>query len=317
MNKLDQLKKMTKVVADTSDFKKISAYQPIDATTNPSLLFKAAKMDEYISIVEEALSKSSHLDNRLRVDEAMLDIAVTFGIYILNSISGRVSTEVDARLSFNTIKTVEYSRRIINKYHKLGVNKSRILIKIPATWEGIKAAQILEKEDINCNLTLIFNITQAVACAQAKVFLVSPFVGRITDWYMDKIDSTILPRVSEDKGVLSVKDIYGYYKQYEYPTIIMGASFRHVSQVESLSGCDALTISLDLLQQLKEDNKPLIRHLSKIKKIKELDREVTENKFRWDMNKDPMATEKLAEGIRQFAVDTIRLEELIKQKLGL
>ncbi|WP_440682892.1 transaldolase [Cysteiniphilum halobium] len=317
MNKLEQLKEMTKVVADTGDFAQIEAYQPVDATTNPSLLLNAAKMPAYNYVIEQALAKSAHLSGKSRVDEAMLDMAVSFGVEILKVIPGRVSTEVDARLSFETQATIDYARRLIHKYQETGVDKSRILIKIASTWEGIKAAEVLEKEGINCNLTLMFSIAQAIACAQAKVFLISPFVGRITDWYMKEQGATSFPDVSEDNGVLSVKEIYQHYKRYGYQTIVMGASFRHVGQVEALAGCDALTIAPNLLQQLQQDDNTLNRQLAKSEKTNQPDRKLMEGDFRWAMNESPMATEKLAEGIRKFAIDTVKLEKLIEHKLGL
>ncbi|WP_116964362.1 transaldolase [Fastidiosibacter lacustris] len=317
MNKLEQLKKMTKVVADTGDFAQIEQYQPVDATTNPSLLLNAAKMSEYAYVIDKALAKSKHLSGRLRVEEAMLDLAVGFGVEILKIIPGRISTEVDARLSFDKEATIEYAQKLVAKYAEYGIDKSRVLIKVASTWEGIKAAEVLEQKGINCNLTLMFNIVQAIACAQAKVFLISPFVGRITDWYMKEQATVNFPDVSEDNGVLSVKEIYKHYKLHGYKTIIMGASFRHIAQVEALAGCDALTIAPSLLQQLQQDNGELIRHLSPVELAKESDYKISEGDFRWMMNESPMATEKLAEGIRKFAIDTVKLEKLIENKLGL
>ena len=317
MNKLEQLKEMTKVVADTGDFAQIEKYQPVDATTNPSLLLNAAKMAEYAYVIDQALAKSSHLSAHARVKEAMLDMSVAFGVEILKVIPGRVSTEVDARLSFDTDASIEYAKKLIAKYAAYGINKSRVLIKVASTWEGIKAAEILEKEGVNCNLTLMFNIVQAIACAQAKVFLISPFVGRITDWYMKDQGATNFPDVSEDNGILSVKEIYHHYKRYGYQTIVMGASFRHIDQVEALAGCDALTIAPNLLAQLQTDEGMLTRQLRAIEQVKKFDHQVTEGDFRWAMNESPMATDKLAEGIRKFAVDTVKLEKLIGHKLEL
>ena len=308
---------MTKVVADTGDFAQIKSYQPVDATTNPSLLLNAAKMPAYSYVIDQALAKSVHLSGKLRVDEAMLDMAVSFGVEILKVIPGRVSTEVDARLSFDIDATIDYARKLIVKYEEAGVDKSRVLIKIASTWEGIKVAEVLEKKGINCNLTLMFSITQAIACAQAKAFLISPFVGRITDWYMKEQGMTSFPDVTEDSGILSVKEIYQYYKRYGYQTIVMGASFRHVGQVEGLAGCCALTIAPNLLQQLQRDNNQLNRQLAEIEKINQPDLKLTESNFRWAMNENQMATEKLAEGIRKFGIDTVNLEKLIEHKLGI
>ncbi|WP_395946635.1 transaldolase [Caedibacter taeniospiralis] len=317
MNKLEQLKQMTKVVADTGDFGQIEQYQPVHATTNPSLLLNAAKMPEYDYVIDKALAKSAHLSGKVRVEETMLDMAVSFGVEILKVIPGRVSTEVDARLSFGTVATISYAKRLIARYKEAGVDKSRVLIKVASTWEGIKAAEALEQEGINCNLTLMFSLAQAIACAQANVFLISPFVGRITDWYMKEQGSSNFPDVSEDNGVLSVKEIYQYYKRYGYHTIVMGASFRHVGQVEALAGCDALTIAPNLLQKLQADGKTLTRQLVEVERAKMPDRKMTEADFRWAMNESPMATEKLAEGIRKFAIDTVKLEKLIEYKLGI
>ena len=317
MNKLEQLKKMTRVVADTGDFSQIEKYQTVDATTNPSLLLNAAKMPEYGYVIENALKKSGHLSGKARIDEAMLDMAVNFGHEILKVIPGRVSTEVDARLSFDIEGMIDYSWKLITKYQQMGIDKSQVLIKIASTWEGIKAAEVLEKDGINCNLTLMFNIAQAIACAQAKIFLISPFVGRITDWYMKDQDTTNFPDVSDDNGVLSVKEIHQYYKRYNYQTVIMGASFRSVRQVEALAGCDALTIAPNILQKLQVDERVLVRQLLEVKKSQEVDRKIGERDFRWSMNESQMATEKLAEGIRKFSIDTIKLEKLIQHEFGI
>jgi transaldolase len=315
MNKLEQLKKMSKVVADTGDFEQIEKYHPVDATTNPTLLFNATKMPEYNDVIEKSLAKSMALSGKKRVEEAMLDMTVSFGVEILKLIPGRVSTEVDVHSSFDIAATIAYAERLVDKYHRVGIDKSRVLIKIASTWEGIKAAEVLEHKGINCNLTLMFSIAQAIACAQAKVFLISPFVGRITDWNMKEKSTTTFPDTSEDHGVLSVKEIYEYYKRYDYKTTVMGASFRHVGQVEALAGCDALTIAPTLLQQLQSDNSSLTCQLGEVEKVNTLDTKMKECYFRWAMNEDPMATEKLAESIRKFAVDTIKLKELIKRRL--
>ena len=315
MNKLQQLKTMTKVVADTGDFAQIAQYQPQDATTNPSLLLNAAKMPAYEYVISEALAKSAHLSGNERVHEAMMDMAVAFGVEILKTIPGRVSTEVDARLSFDTNTTIDHAKKLINKYQSYGIDESKVLIKIASTWEGIKAAEVLEKEGIHCNLTLMFDLSQAISCAQAGVYLISPFVGRITDWYMKEQGASNFPDASEDNGVLSVKEIYHHYKRYNYNTIVMGASFRHVGQVEALAGCDALTIAPALLQQLQQDSNELTRQLEVDPSMGERDNILNENDFRWAMNENPMATEKLAEGIRKFAIDTMKLEKLIEHKL--
>lgn len=316
MNKQQTLRQMTKVVADTGDIDQIKHHKPEDATTNPSLLLKAAEMEQYQSIVKQTLDETVHLSGKALLDEVLIRLAVNFGLEILKVIPGRVSTEVDARLSFDTEKTVLMARRLIKLYEENGIDRKRILIKIAATWEGIKAAEILEKEGIHCNLTLIFHMAQAVCCAKAGVTLISPFVGRITDWYKNHLNQSEFPPVSEDEGVKSVKAIYYYFKKYGFKTTVMGASFRHVKQVEALSGCDALTISPQLLTELSNDNEKLPKHLDENKTpsdIKEMD--VSENAFRWAMNESAMATEKLAEGIRNFAKDTVKLEKLIQAKL--
>ena len=311
LNKLEQLKKVTKIVADTGDFLQINKYKPEDATTNPSLLLKAVQMSEYEYLVDLALKEAEI------IEEAMINISVYFGTEILKVVPGLVSTEVDARLSFDQEKTIKYARGIIDKYDSLGVDKSRVLIKIASTWEGIKAAEILEKDGIKCNLTLMFDICQAIACAQSSVYLVSPFVGRITDWYMNTDGSQKFPEIENDKGVISVKEIYTHYKKFGYTTVVMGASFRHVNQVESLSGCDALTISPALLSSLESDHSNLNIYLNEknIDKSQMADKYITENDFRWAMNENQMATEKLSDGIRQFAKDTCELENIIRSKI--
>ncbi|WP_235826873.1 transaldolase [Facilibium subflavum] len=302
---------MTKVVADTGDFTQIKKYQPQDATTNPSLLLKAVLMPEYDEVVKSALS------NTKDINKAMLNISTAFGVEILKVVPGRVSTEVDARLSFDCEKTIEYARELIASYQAHGVDKDRVLIKIASTWEGIKAAEILEKEGVCCNLTLMFDLVQAIACAQSNVYLISPFVGRITDWYMKQQGQKDFPDVAEDKGVQSVKEIYQHYKKFGYQTVVMGASFRHVGQIEALAGCDALTISPELLAQLESDQASLVQQLSKdaVPLADHTDTIIDEKMFRWAMNQNPMATEKLAEGIRKFAEDTVKLESIISQKI--
>ncbi|MCF6775021.1 transaldolase [Thiotrichales bacterium 19X7-9] len=316
MTKLDSLRKMTKVVADTGDIEKIKLHKPEDATTNPSLLLKAAAMPQYQDILKHTLEETNHLGANERLEAILYHLAVNFGIEILKIVPGRVSTEVDARLSFDTNKTIQAAKRLIQLYENHGISRERILIKIAATWEGIQAAEMLEKEGIHCNLTLIFHIAQAVRCAQAGVTLISPFVGRITDWYKQALNQTDFPPVDEDEGVQSVKAIYNYFKAFDYTTTVMGASFRHVKQVEALSGCDALTISPELLSELEADNGQLEKHLSKDlidRSIEKID--VSEAQFRWALNESAMATEKLAQGIRNFAIDTVKLENLINEKM--
>jgi len=314
-NKLNQLKTMTDVVADTGDIEAIKQYQPIDATTNPSLLLKAAKMPQYEALLQQAIAWGQAQDDSvLAISFAADKLAVLIGCEILSIIPGRISTEVDARLSFNTDATITKARRLIALYAEEGISKDRILIKIAATWEGIKAAEVLEQEGIQCNLTLLFSFTQAVACGAAKVFLISPFVGRILDWYKantDKKDYT----ASEDPGVISVAHIYQYYKQHNIGTVVMGASFRNTGEIEALAGCDRLTISPALLDELQNDSGALTRQLSatvinqSIPKV-----EMDEAAFRYELNQNAMATEKLAEGIRQFVNDQIQLEILLTEK---
>ncbi len=312
-SKLDQLKTMTDVVADTGDIEAIKKYAPLDATTNPSLLLKAAALPHYQSLLNDAVAWAANQggDSAQQLANAGDKFAVAIGQEILSIIPGRVSTEVDARLSFDTAATTEKAKRLIDLYEQSGISRERILIKIASTWEGIKAAEQLEKDGINCNLTLLFGFSQAAACADAGVFLISPFVGRILDWYKantDKKDYT----PAEDPGVISVTNIYNYYKANGYNTVVMGASFRNTGEIESLAGCDRLTISPALLEELANDNAELPQMLnadtgSDIEKPQNI-----ENAFRWAMNEDAMATEKLAEGIRNFAADQVKLEQLLK-----
>lgn len=315
-SKLEQLKTMTTVVADTGDIDAIEKWQPQDATTNPSLLLKAAALPRYATLIDEAVKygRSQADDLDIQVSEANDYLAVAIGAEITKTIPGRISTEVDARLSFNTQATVDKARHLINLYEQRGINKDRILIKIASTWEGIKAAETLEKEGINCNLTLLFSFAQAVAAAEAGAFLISPFVGRILDWYKANTDVTEYAP-EEDPGVISVSKIYRYYKEAGFNTIVMGASFRNTGEIEALAGCDRLTISPDLLAQLSEDNSPLERKLNPSTSSSDKAPRLTEEAFRWQLNEDPMATEKLAEGIRKFAVDQVALEEVLKEKL--
>ena len=310
MNKLQQLREMTVVVADTGDLTAIAEYTPQDATTNPSLLLKVALDEKYSAVIDQAVATS---DGNL-VD-AVDNFAVDIGCEILKIIPGRVSTEVDARLSFDTQATLDKARKLIGLYADRGVDKSRILIKIASTWEGIRAAEQLEKEGINCNLTLLFSFAQAVACADAKVFLISPFVGRIMDWFKANGGQESYAPM-EDPGVLSVTQIYNYYKQHKHATIVMGASFRNVGEIEALAGCDYLTIGPNYLQELREDDSELKRQLSKQNTGQSQEKlELDEKSFRWMMNEDAMATEKLAQGIRAFAADQVKLEKLIAPKL--
>ncbi len=310
MNKLEQLGEMTVVVADTGDLAAIAEYTPQDATTNPSLLLKVAQDDRYTSFIDQAVSSA---DGDL--EDAVDNFAVDVGCEILKIIPGRVSTEVDARLSFDTKATIEKAHKLISLYASRGIGKERILIKIAATWEGIKAAEELEKSGIHCNLTLLFSFAQAVACAQAGVFLVSPFVGRILDWHKANGGEQSYP-ADEDPGVISVTNIYNYYKQHNYPTIVMGASFRNAGEIEALAGCDYLTIGPNYLEELRNDDGALERQLS-ADNTGELQTKLAldEKKFRWMQNEDAMATEKLAQGIRAFAVDQVKLEKLITPKL--
>ena len=309
-HKLMQLKSMTTVVADTGDIAAMAQYSPQDATTNPSLIAKAASMPEYKHLVEEAITFAKHNAHNAseRLKLAIIKLSVNFGCEILKIIPGRVSTEVDARLSFDSAGSIKEAREIIELYKRQGVDKSRVLIKVAATWEGIEAARELEKQGIRCNLTLMFNFAQAVACAEAQVFLISPFVGRIYDWYK-KHEGRDYTGV-DDPGVLSVKKIYEYYRKFDYKTIVMGASFRNIGQIEALAGCDYLTISPALLAELQKAEGALTQQLStgaaKEKKKKKI--HMDEHTFRWMMNEDAMATEKLAEGIRLFAQDLKKLE---------
>ena len=316
VNKLEQLSKYSTVVADTGAIEDIKLYAPQDATTNPSLLLKAAQIDDYKYIFEKSVKPYISKSIDIHLASIIMDIAVGFGVEILEIIPGRVSTEVDARLSFDTKKTIEYAKEIINKYHTFGVDRDRVLIKIAATWEGIMAASELEKSGIHCNLTLIFNKVQAIASANSRASLVSPFVGRVTDWYMKKNNLSNFPEVDIDPGVYSVKDIYRYFKFFGYDTMIMGASFRHILQVEALAGCDALTISPGLLKKLESNYNPLSNVLKgEIYHTNLVQIDTSKQNFEFLMKEDIMAYEKLAEGIKQFSVDTLKLESLVKDRL--
>ncbi len=310
---LEQLKEMTTVVADTGEFESIRHYTPEDATTNPSLLLKAAQLPEYAPLVKEARAWADDLNcsDEERIGLMADRLAVNFGLEILKIIPGRISTEVDARLSFDTEATIARARRIIGLYNDAGIASDRILIKIASTWEGIQAARQLEAEGINCNLTLLFGFAQAVACAEAGVYLVSPFVGRILDWYKNQTGRDSYP-AAEDPGVLSVTGIYNYYKTHGYETIVMGASFRNSGEILELAGCDRLTISPALLEELNSTEAPLERKLCAEQPRNSVPKmELNESQFRWLMNEDAMATEKLAEGIRNFTVDQLKLETLL------
>jgi transaldolase len=315
---LDQLKKFTKVVADTGDFESMKAYQPLDATTNPSLILAAALKPEYKPLVDSAVQdlKGSSLSGAALVDAVIDKILVNFGNEILKIVPGRVSTEVDARLSFDTQGTLDKARQIIGLYEKGGTSRERILIKIASTWEGIKAAEVLQKEGINCNLTLLFSLAQAVACAEGGIKLISPFVGRILDWYKKSTGKDYT--ATEDPGVVSVTAIYNYYKHFGYSTEVMGASFRNKGEITELAGCDLLTISPALLGELAASTEPLTQKLNaetaKAAQINRID--VSEKSFRWLMNEDPMATEKTAEGIRKFGEDIVKLEKLVQAAIG-
>ena len=313
---LDSLRQYTTIVADTGDFESIREYTPQDATTNPSLILKAAKMSEYEALVDKVLAEAREEAGSDDVMAVALDkLAIFFGLEILKIVPGRVSTEVDARLSFNTEATLAKARSLIARYEKNSIDRDRILIKIAATWEGIRAAEELEKEGIHCNLTLLFSFPQAVACAEAGVQLISPFVGRIMDWHKAKTGNEYA--AAEDPGVQSVTAIYNYYKKFDYATEVMGASFRNTGEITELAGCDLLTISPNLLEELQETEGDLPRKLTE-ETANASDVEKTslnETAFRWEMNEDPCATEKLAEGIRRFAADTVKLEQFLTEKL--
>jgi transaldolase len=318
MNLLEQLKLYTKVVADTGDFASIEAYKPVDATTNPSLIYTASQDPKYASLVDDAIAygKTQLTDKSGQLAKAMDKLAVNFGLKILEIVPGRVSTEVDARLSFDTEASVIKARELIALYEISGISRERILIKLASTWEGIKAAEILEKEGIHCNLTLLFSFAQAVACAEAGVRLISPFVGRILDWYKKEQGVTEIA-AHEDPGVLSVKKIFNYYKKFGYKTQVMGASFRNIGEIVELAGCELLTIAPKFLKELENTEGVLVRKLneeaarqSEIEQIS-----IDEKTFRWMINEDAMATEKLAEGIRNFTKDLEKLEEQMAKRL--
>ena len=311
-SKLEQLKSMTDVVADTGDIEAIERFKPLDATTNPSLVLKAASLPKYAPLLADAKAwASKQAGTQAQQLSACADkLAVSIGNEILQIIPGRISTEVDSRLSFDTRATVEKARQLIDLYEGYSIGKERVLIKMASTWEGIRAAQVLEKEGINCNLTLLFSFAQAAAAADAGAFLISPFVGRILDWY--KASTGQQYTAQTDPGVKSVSAIYNYYKQHGYDTVVMGASFRNTGEIEQLAGCDRLTISPQLLEELSQDQTELSRKLSPDNLVGNTPHvDSSEANFRWSMNEDAMATEKLAEGIRNFTADQIKLEKLL------
>ncbi|MGY8861470.1 MAG: transaldolase [Pseudomonadales bacterium] len=313
MNKLQQLKTMTTVVADTGDLEAIKQYQPQDATTNPSLVLKAAQMPQYAHLITEAKQWSAAQggNNLVQMDNICDYLAVAIGKEILSAVPGRISTEVDSRLSFDTDATVARALKIIDLYHQQGISKDRVLIKIASTWEGIQAGKQLEEQGINCNLTLLFSFAQAIACAEAGVYLISPFVGRIMDWYKAdmKVDGF---SPAEDPGVISVGKIFDYYKQHDYKTVVMGASFRNTQEIEQLAGCDRLTISPALMQDLADDSGTLVQQLDSAQVLEAQPKlSLNQAAFRWMHNEDAMATEKLAEGIRNFTRDQEKLEALL------
>ncbi len=316
MNQLDQLKQFTTVVADSGDFGALKAYTPRDATTNPSLILKAAQMPEYKFLLDKAVAENKRKYGGDELIHRIIDdLMILFGVEILKIIPGRVSTETDANLSFDTAALVAKAHRFIELYETHGISHERILIKLASTWEGIRAAEILQHEGINCNMTLLFSLPQAVACAEAKAKLISPFVGRILDWHKKSAGKDFAP--AEDPGVLSVKEIYAYYKKFGHPTEVMGASFRNVGEIQELAGCDLLTISPQLLGELQKSEAPLPRKLSpemaRDSKIEKLP--LDEKKFRWLLNENAMATEKTAEGIRLFNADATKLAQFVAAKL--
>ncbi|HHF2620075.1 TPA: transaldolase [Haemophilus influenzae] len=313
---LDSLRNMTVVVADTGDIDAIKKYQPQDATTNPSLILSASALPQYAPLIDEAIAyaKAQSANKAQQLIDAEDKLAVNIGLEILKIVPGRISTEVDARLSYDTQATVEKARKLIALYNAAGISNDRILIKIASTWQGIRAAEILEKEGINCNLTLLFSEAQARACAEAGVYLISPFVGRILDWYKANSDKKEYAP-AEDPGVISVTKIYNYYKEYGNNTVVMGASFRNVGEITELAGCDRLTIAPALLKELQENSTALIRKLEYKGEVKAKPQPLTEAEFYWQHNSDAMAVEKLAEGIRKFAIDQEKLETMLSAKL--
>lgn len=314
MNQLEQLKKITKVVSDTGDFESIKLFKPQDATTNPTLILQAAKKAEYRHLIEKSLHDAKKTGTVVEKQNSLIDhLFINFGLELLQIVPGRVSTEVSADLSFNTEASIERARHLVTLYERERIPRERVLIKLASTWEGIRAAEVLEMEGIQCNMTLLFSLPQAIMCAEANVTLVSPFVGRIYDWYQ-KQNPTITYTGETDPGVLSVREIYDYYKKFDYQTEIMGASFRNKEQITALAGCDLLTISPKLLDELKNSNEPLEQKLSpeKSKASPILRKELNEATFRFMLNENQMAAEKLSEGIRIFAKDIRSILEMVK-----
>ena len=312
---LEQLKSMTTIVADTGEVDAIKTLKPVDATTNPSLLLKASQLPQCESMIEEAIAyaKAQGGSTEEQVENAADKLAVAVGLEILNHIPGRISTEVDASLSFNIDKMVAKGKKLIKLYNDAGVSNDRVLIKLASTWEGIKAGEILEKEGINCNLTLLFSFAQARACAEAGVFLISPFVGRIMDWYKAKTGQEYAP--ADDPGVQSVTRIYNWYKEHGFNTVVMGASFRNIGEITELAGCDRLTVAPALLTELENTEGTLDKKLVDNGAKTEKPAKLSEEQFRFDHNEDAMATEKLAEGIRNFVIDQNKLEKALAEKL--
>jgi transaldolase len=317
LNQLEQLKRFTKVVADTADFESIKQFKPQDATTNPSLVYAATQKSEYAHLLQRVLAEreKSGLSGAAQIEDICDHLLVQFGCDILQVVPGRVSTETDARLSFDVEGSIAKARRLVQLYEERGILRERVLIKIASTWEGITAAEQLTKEGIRCNLTLMFSMPQAVRCADAKVQLISPFVGRIYDWYKKEMKRDYTG--AEDPGVQSVTEIYDYYKNFDIATEVMGASFRNTGQILELAGCDCLTISPELMEELSKSNKTVERKLTpeKAKSAKVEKLELDEKKFRWMLNDNAMAYEKTGEGIRKFAADVVKLEKFVASKL--
>ncbi|WP_057832394.1 transaldolase [Colwellia sp. TT2012] len=315
-SQLAQLKLMTTVVADTGDIEAIAKFQPQDATTNPSLLLKAASLANYQGLVKDAVAwaKTQSVSAEQQVIDATDKLSVLIGLEILKIVPGRISTEVDARLSFDTAASMTKAYKLIAMYNEAGISNDRILIKLASTWEGIKAAEQLEQEGINCNLTLLFSFAQARACAEAGVYLISPFVGRILDWYKKDTGRTDYAS-NEDPGVVSVTSIYNYYQQHGFNTVVMGASFRNTGEILELAGCDRLTISPALMAELASNTDTVVQKLITCQATAEQEAALSQAQFRWQMNEDPMATEKLAEGIRNFAIDQVKLEQQLAAML--
>jgi transaldolase len=317
LNQLEQLKKFTKIVADTADFESIKDFKPEDATTNPSLVYAATQKEQYAYLLEEVLAdrKKSGLSGHEQIEDVCDHLLVQFGCDILEIVPGRVSTETDARLSYDVAGSIKKARRLIQLYEERKIPRERVLIKIASTWEGLNAAEQLQKEGIRCNLTLMFSLPQAVRAAEAKVQLISPFVGRIYDWYKKEMKRDYTG--PEDPGAQSVTEIYTFYKKFDIPTEVMGASFRNVGQILELAGCDCLTISPELMEQLSKSTDPVERKLTPEKaKSAKIDKiELDERKFRWLLNENAMAYEKTGEGIRKFAADVVKLEKFVASKL--